>query len=58
MYDIHYFIATITAIAVIIWKPHVSDRSDHNISQGSLKSGFHVIATIAESFFFQRTQRS
>jgi len=33
------------------------DRSDHSISQRSLKSGFHMIATIAERFF-QRSQRS
>jgi len=27
-----------------------SDRSDHSISQRPLKSGFHLIATIAERF--------
>jgi len=40
-----------SAIVVIIWKPHFSGRSDHSISQRSLKSGFHMIATIAERFF-------
>ena len=38
--------------------PHFSDRSDHIISQRSLKSGFFMIATIVERFFFQRSQRS
>ena len=37
---------------VIIWVPHFSDRSAHIISQRSLKSGFYMIATIAERFFF------
>ena len=61
-------IATITAIAalalekrseidLIVWKQHFSDRSNYSISQRSLKSGFHMIATIAERFF-QRSQQS
>jgi len=37
---------------VIIRVPHFSDRSAHIISQRSLKSGFYMIATIAERFFF------
>ena len=37
-----------SAIVVIIRKPHFSDRS---ISQQSLKSCFHMIATIAERFY-------
>ena len=41
-----------SAIVVIIWVPHFSDRSAHIISQRSLKSGFYMIATIAERFFF------
>ena len=40
-----------SAIVVIIWKPYFSDRSDHNISQRSQKSGSHMIATIAERFY-------
>ena len=42
-----------SAIVVIIGIPHVSDRSDHSISQRSLKSSFYMIATIAEPFFFR-----
>jgi len=40
---------------VIIWKPHFSARSDHSISQRPLKSGSHIIATIAEHFFSDRS---
>ena len=42
--------STRKAIVAIIWKPHFSDRSDHSISQRSLKSGFRMIATIAKRF--------
>ena len=41
-----------SAIVVTMWVPHFSDRSAHIISQRSLKSGFYMIATIAECFFF------
>ena len=40
-----------SAIVEIIWKPHFSDCSDHSILQRSLKSVFHMLATIAECFF-------
>jgi len=40
-----------SAVAVIIWKPHFGDQSDFRISQQSLKSAFHMIATIAKCFF-------
>jgi len=43
---------------VILWVPHFSDRSAHIISQRSLKSGFYMIAMIAERFFSHRSQRS
>ena len=46
-----------SAIVAMKWRPHVSDRSDHSISQRLLKSGFHMTATIAPRFF-QRSQRS
>ena len=46
--------ATIAAIVeektFIICKPHFSDSNDYIISQRLLKSGFPMIATIAESF--------
>ena len=45
-----------SAIVVIIWVPHFSDRGDHSISQRSLKSGFYMIATIAEWFFSAITE--
>jgi len=53
-----HMIATIAAIAgkkrsaivAIMWKPHLSDRRDQSISQQSLKSGFHAIATTFEHF--------
>ena len=35
-----------SAIVVITWVPHFSDRSAHIISQRSLKSGFYMVATI------------
>ena len=43
---------------VITWKPDFSDRSDHRISQRSLKSVLHMIATISAERFFLFSVRS
>jgi len=40
-----------SAIVAIVWKTLFSDRSDHSISQRSLKSVFHEFAAIGERFF-------
>ena len=40
-----------SAIVLIKWQPQFSDRSDHNISERSLKIGFHVFAAISRTFF-------